>query len=104
MAFKKIFAKEAQEDINDILDNTASPQLKQKFIESLDERLELLDRFPESGKQVYKDFRVVTFVKIPFKFVYKIVKSNILFVLAVFHQKQHPDTWKDRAEQYDKTP
>jgi plasmid stabilization system protein ParE len=104
MGFNRIFAKEAQDEVNKILDNTESPELKQKFIKNFDNRLDILDTFPESGKNDYGDFRVVTFVKIPFKFVYKMVPDNILFVLAVFHQKQHPDTWKNRADKYSDSP
>lgn len=100
MAFKRLFAKEAQDDVNEILDNTELPQHQQQFIEEFDKRLDLLDTFPNMGKKTYKDFRVVVFVKIPFKFVYKVLESNVLFVLAVFHQKRDPDNWKDRADKY----
>lgn len=100
MAFKRIFAKEAQDDVKEILDNAELPQHQQQFIEEFDKRLDLLDAFPNMGKKTYKDFRVVVLVKIPFKFVYKVLESNVLFVLGVFHQKRDSDNWKDRADKY----
>lgn len=100
MAFNRLFSREAQDDINNIMDNAKSPEQKQNFIEEFDKKLDILDEFPNVGKKVHKDFRVMNLAKMPFKFVYKVLESNVLFVLGVFHQRQNPKNLKDRADKY----
>lgn len=100
MGFKRVFAKEAQDDINHILNQEQSTKNKERFVQIFDTSLDLLDNLPNMGKPVYKDFRAITFMKIPFKFVYKVVSDSTLFVLGVFHQKRDPKHWKDRADKY----
>ena len=100
MGFNRLFSDEAKEDVNEILRNSSSDRQKRNFIETFDKHLDILDKYPNSGENAYKDYQIVRFVKLPFKFAYKIIKDNTLFVLAVFHKKRHPDYWKDRADEH----
>ncbi len=36
-------------------------------------------------------------LKFPFNIFY-IIKTPVIFILAVWHKKRHPDGWKDRIE------
>jgi plasmid stabilization system protein ParE len=102
MGFNRIFAEEAENEVRNILNESKSPKEQKNFVDTFDKNLDLLDEFPDLGKNTYKDYQVFNFVKLPFKFVYKIVKDNTLFVLAVFHKKRDSNFWKDRADNYKK--
>lgn len=98
--FQEKLAKEAYQDIDEILDYAKTDKEKIRFKNSLVKQVNHLKQYPESGKLDYKDYRVSNLVKMPFKLIYKLVESQTLFILAVFHQKRDPDNWKDRADKY----
>jgi plasmid stabilization system protein ParE len=100
MGFNRLFSDEAKDDVNEILRNSKSDRQKQQFIETFDKHLDLLDEHPNMGQNAHGGYQIIRFVKLPFKFAYKIVKDNTLFVLGVFHKKRHPDYWKNRADDY----
>jgi plasmid stabilization system protein ParE len=99
--FQEKLAREAYQDIDEILDNAKNNAEKTRFTNSLVKQVNHLKKYPEGGSLEYKEFRVLNFLKLPFKLVYRIVKPSTIFVLAIFHQKRDPEYWKDRAEKYD---
>ena len=99
--FQEKFAREAFQDIDEILDNTKNKTEKTRFRASLVKNVNHLKKYPEGGHLDYKEFRVLNFIKLPFKLVYRILKPSTIFVLAVFHQKRDPESWKNRADKYD---
>lgn len=99
--FQEKFAREAFQDIDEILDNAKNKTEKTRFRASLVKNVNHLKKYPEGGHLDYKEFRVLNFIKLPFKLVYRIVKPSTIFVLAVFHQKRDPESWKNRADKYD---
>lgn len=101
MAFKERLAREAYNDIDDILDNAKSTANKKGFRKDLVERVNFLKKNPEAAPQVYKEFRAVRFLKTPFKMVYRLVEPNILFIIAIFHQKRDSKFWEKRADKYE---
>lgn len=100
MAFKEKLAREAQQDIDAILQQSNNNTERKQFQKELNQRVLNLKDYPASAPIQYKDFRVATFIKTPFKLVYKLIKPSTLFILAIFHQKRDPKHWKDRADKY----
>ena len=98
--FQEKFAREAFQDIDEILDAAKTAKDKTRFRSSLIKQVKHIKKYPEGVQIEYKEFRVLTFIKLPFKLVYRIVKPSTLFVLAVFHQSRDPETWKNRADKY----
>jgi plasmid stabilization system protein ParE len=100
MAFKEKLAREAYQDIDDILDYADSNSKKKVFRKELVERVDFLKEYPEGAEKSYKEFRVLKFIKTPFKLVYRLVQPNIVFVIAIFHQKRDTNFWQNRADKY----
>jgi len=102
MGYKEKLAQEAQNDINAILEDATSNKKRANFQKGFNQKVGYLKDYPESAPTQYKDFRVATFIKLPFKLVYKLIKPSTLFVIAIFHQKRDPDHWQNRADKYEK--
>ena len=98
--FQEKLAREAYQDIDEILDYAKTVKEKTTFRSNLVKQVNHIKKYPEAGQIEYKEFRVVKFIKLPFKLVYRIVKPCTVFVLAVFHQRRDSETWKDRADKY----
>lgn len=67
-----------------------------KFLDEVEAKLGKISQKPESYSKVYKDVRKAS-LKFPFSIFY-IIKTPVIFILAVWHKKRHPDGWKDRIE------
>ena len=98
--FQEKLAREAYQDIDEILGAAKTAKEKTRFRSSLIKQVKHIKKYPEAGEMEHNEFRVVHFIKLPFKLVYRIVKPSTVFILAIFHQKRNPDTWKDRADKY----
>ena len=98
--FQEKLAREAYQDIDEILGAAKTAKEKTRFRSSLIKQVKHIKKYPEAGRFEYKEFRVLTFIKLPFKLVYRIIKPSTVFVLAVFHQSRDSETWKDRADKY----
>ncbi|PCI21812.1 MAG: hypothetical protein COB67_13775, partial [SAR324 cluster bacterium] len=81
--FQEKLAREAFQDIDEILDNAVNKTEKTRFRNSLVKQVNHLIKYPEGGHLEYKEFRVLNFLKLPFKLVYRIIKPSTIFVLAV---------------------
>lgn len=51
---------------------------------------------PEAGTPVSNEFRRVIVRRFPFSIVYR-TKGTFIYIIAVAHQRRHPDYWSDRA-------
>jgi len=67
------------------------------FLTDLEEALERLTRDPESGSSYRHDTRQMLLHRFPFRLIYSIEKG-IVTVIAVAHQRRHPDYWSDRRQ------
>jgi toxin ParE1/3/4 len=66
-----------------------------EFLTDLEEALERLTRNPESGSSYRHDTRQMLLRRFPFRLIYSIDGGSII-VIAVAHQRRHPDYWSDR--------
>ena len=75
--------------------NGRSVGLGDQFLDELETQLLVILAEPHRHRVVFKDVRCRTLKRFPFSVLYRIVPSGVQ-VLAVKHDKRHPDYWKDR--------
>ena len=51
---------------------------------------------PEAGVTIFSEFRRIVVHRFPFSIVYR-TKGDIVYIVAVAHQRRHPDYWRERA-------
>lgn len=66
------------------------------FLLRVDDAIESILNNPEMFPVVYKNVRRTLIHKFPYAIFYLIENNNII-VLAIFHAKRDPKTWKSRA-------
>lgn len=98
MAYKIKMSKAARKDVDNILEQAPSDKARANFAKTLDKRTRIIQKHPKSAPKIYKDVRVVNFIKLPFKLIYQIIKPSTLLILGILHKKQHIDKVKDRAD------
>lgn len=101
MAYKVVLSKSAQRDIKEVLDWYAGESIAalERFVESLDRRLEELPERSESFGLVKQRprFRKVKLQKFPYYIVFRINENRpIIFIAAVVHTKRNPSAWVRR--------
>jgi toxin ParE1/3/4 len=75
--------------------NSQSIELGNKFKYSLDYRFRNLLLNPDIYPFEFKTVRKFVMEFFPYNIFY-ICEKNIVYILAVFHQKRNPDVWKKR--------
>ncbi|MDY7094676.1 MAG: type II toxin-antitoxin system RelE/ParE family toxin [Acidobacteriota bacterium] len=95
---KVIYTAEAKQDVRDIVSYYEREQvgLGDQFLGALTGTIELLREFPLSSRKIGQGVRRAVFPK---PFLYNLYYSpnraqNTLLILAVAHQRRHPDAWK----------
>lgn len=92
MAKKIVWSKKAKaifDDIYDYLDYEFSDETANRFAEKVDQRLDLISRYPESGRLSLKR-KNVRFSKIDrYRLLYYKIKDKII-VLYIFDTRQNP--------------
>jgi len=96
MEFKEKFTPQAAQDLNDILQNNSSKKNQKLFLKQMDKSIELIKKHPESAPVIYKNYRAVRLLKVPFKIIYTIAKP-VIYIVAIWHQKRS-ERWKDRIK------
>lgn len=92
----------AREDLNSALAfyGEVSRALGILFLDSLEEALERIARFPLSGRAIGKRDRCLLLKRFPYSLIYRIESrpgdSQFAMILAVAHQKRRPQYWSDR--------
>jgi toxin ParE1/3/4 len=71
------------------------PGLGNDFIEEVNAVLNRITAYPESFPLESENVRIARVQRFPFNLLYT-VQSTGIFVLAVMHQRRHPDSWKNR--------
>ncbi len=52
---------------------------------------------PESFRPIYSSYRRLNLHRFPYAIIYRI-RARDIYVIAVMHEKRHPDYWKHRIE------
>lgn len=92
------FRREAEADVIDALAwyRERGLGLAQEFLQSLDTCLATIQRLPESHPIVYRDIRRALMRRFPYG-VFYVHEGDMIIVLACFHAKRDPITWKERV-------
>lgn len=67
-----------------------------RFFEHVEENLAQIAEMPEMHQIVYKQVRKRVLTEFPYNIFYRAEPERIV-VIAVFHHKRNPRTWKKRA-------
>jgi plasmid stabilization system protein ParE len=76
--------------------NARSPRLGEEFLCAVDDAVEQVLRFPESGPLVYRTFRALLLEKFPYTLFY-VYQPGRVRVMAVMHWRRDPEDWQARA-------
>ena len=73
--------------------------LGKAFIEAVKRGLDLIGRHPLLCRVVYRNFRRYLLMKFPYEIIFVYAQEeDYAFVIAVFHQRQHPSKWHQRIQ------
>jgi hypothetical protein len=97
MAYKEIISSWAENDISDILHYSPNQGATLRFLNEFSKIVELLTIYPFAFSVRYKNTRIVPFKKLPFKLVYQVIEPEIVFIIAVLHEKRNDNTWMERS-------
>lgn len=91
------FADAAIKDVQAIRDHYESQRdgLGIEFAERLDEAVERIRNFPESGQQLKPNHRRILLSKFPYGVYYRCEETRTLIV-GVIHLRRHPSSWRGR--------
>ena len=98
MAIPVRFRREAETDVITALTwyRERGLGLGEEFIRSLDACLAAIQRLPESHPIVHRDIRRALMRRFPYGLFY-VHEGEKITVLACFHAKRDPVTWKERG-------
>lgn len=84
------------EDLADALEwyQNISKTLGKKCLDLLQDKLELIQQFPDAFSVRYDNVRMAYLRKFPFAIHY-MIDSDKIIVLRVLHTRRDPDNWKE---------
>lgn len=99
MDYSLIIKPKAQQDIREAIEwyKEQSENLPQKLLNRIDECLGRIEQNPEYYQKRYKDIRIIFTKKFPYG-IYYTVEENTVFVHAILHTKQNPETAQKRRK------
>jgi plasmid stabilization system protein ParE len=71
------------------------PGLGEDFLSRVRKQFQHILLYPRTGKIVEHGVRKIGMEKFKFE-IYYLVDDEEIFVIAVLHQRRHPDFWKNR--------
>jgi len=71
------------------------PGLGAEFTRTVDAAVGAIAKFPEGFAKVYRDYRQCALRRFPYSIIYH-PSTEVIVVIAVFHQRRHPDAWRKR--------
>ena len=91
------FHPEAEEEFNEAIDyyENNEPGLGYDFSIEVHAAIQNIVNYPTAWKIIEDDVRACLVNRFPYNILYSIEQKGI-FVLAVMHQRRHPDNWKNR--------
>jgi plasmid stabilization system protein ParE len=97
MSFRLLLRPEARVDIREALlwYEDQKPGLGDRLDAELTRLFDRILRSPLQFPEVEQDVRRGLLRKFPYE-VYFLLEGDAIFVLAVLHQRRHPDVWKRR--------
>ena len=99
MAFEVETHPEALEELDEALEwyNRKSSRAPDRMLREYDEHVAAIRRTPERFRFVYREYRQLNLDRFPFAIIYRLRQESI-FIIAVMHERRHPDYWKHRMD------
>lgn len=72
------------------------PGLEQRFLDSLDDTLRRIRRYPKAHRRIEEELRKCRVPHFPYGVVYRI-RSNRIEIIAIMHLRRLPGYWKQRT-------
>jgi toxin ParE1/3/4 len=72
-----------------------SYQAPSKLIREYDAHVSKIVRSPDGVRFVHGAYRRLNLARFPFAIIYRL-RADTIYVIAVMHEKRHPDYWKHR--------
>ena len=90
-------SKAAKDDVAEALDyyDTISESLALRFEKELNEAFDKLEQQPYYYFNINNIYRRIVLPSFPYMVVYRIAEQTVV-IIAVFHQKKHPNKLKSR--------
>lgn len=97
MEYKVIIEPSAQNDLKEIINwyNQIQINLGQKFLLSLQNKIDQIKSNPFVIQIKYKEIRSVLISSFPYTIHYYIYKNNI-HIISIFHASRNPNLWENR--------
>ncbi len=93
-----ILREEAGEDIRKAYEwyEEKSTNLGVAFISDVEAVFETVEKSPKISAKIFKNIRRALCKRFPYS-VYFIERKSHIIVVAILHQKRHPDIWRSRV-------
>ncbi|AQX05805.1 plasmid stabilization system protein [Elizabethkingia meningoseptica] len=97
--YSLIIKPRAQQDIREAMDwyREQREDLPEKLFSKIEDCLEKIEKKPEYFQKRYREIRIVFTKRFPYG-IYYTIEENMIFVHAVLHTKQNPDTVEKRLK------
>ena len=94
---KLVLRSSAERELNEaaIWYERRQPELKERFLESVEDTLSRIEKSPQLYPIIHLDIRRVTLHRFPFGVYYTLIRDEI-HILAVVHDARHPSVWRRR--------
>ena len=99
MAYEVTTHPEALEELDQALEWLAkgSNWTPVRLLSEYDSHVAQIKQRPESFRFAHQGYRRLNLHRFPYAIIYRLRASDI-YIIAVMHQKRHPDYWKHRIE------
>lgn len=67
------------------------------LLREYDAHVAKIRRSPDSVRFIYREYRRLNLDRFPFAIVFRVGQQRI-FIIAVMHERRHPDYWKHRID------
>jgi len=89
---------EALDEIEDAMDwlSRDSNWAPEQFLAEYDAHVAKIKARPDSYRKVHREFRRLNLNRFRHAIIYRL-RGNDIYIIAVMHEKRHPDYWKHRV-------
>ena len=77
--------------------NLQKDKLGNEFVVEVDNILKIIAENPQQFPKIKKEIKRANIIRFPFS-VFYVVKSDVINVFAVFHDRRNPVIWKNRIK------
>ncbi|MFK8075712.1 MAG: type II toxin-antitoxin system RelE/ParE family toxin [Granulosicoccus sp.] len=70
--------------------------LGQSFVAAVDASIDTISSAPTRPRYVYKEIRLMSVKGFPYQIYYRVLGSDVVEVLSIFHVRQNPSIWQTR--------